>query len=149
MFERCASSIELVYKTNTRDFCFVGISPVCFRLRLYTSDTVENNDSSVEHAKRTLHFHCEINVPWGVNNIKTMLFAFVSRRICRNPKTSHCGGGNGDAALSFLLHPVCRRLAFVHLADFVLGAGIKKHAFGRGGLPRINVRDDSKISNFF
>jgi hypothetical protein len=64
------------------------------------------------------------------------------------PKTGDSGRGNGDAALALLLHPVGGGLALVHLADLVLGAGVVEHALRRGGLARVDVRDDAEVTNF-
>ncbi len=58
-------------------------------------------------------------------------------------------GGDGDAALLLLLHPVHRGGAFVHLADLVRAAGVIQDAFGRGGLTGIDVGHDADIAHSF
>ena len=56
------------------------------------------------------------------------------------------GGGDGDAALLLLLHPVHGRGALVDLADLVRDAGVVQDALGGRGLPRIDVRHDPDVS---
>ena len=56
-------------------------------------------------------------------------------------------GGDGDAALALLLHPVGRRVALVHLANLVLRTCIEKDTFRRSRLPRVDVRDDAEVTN--
>src|SRR5205807_1932228 len=55
------------------------------------------------------------------------------------------GGGDGDAALLFLLHVVHDRRAVVNLADLVRHAGVEEDSFGRGRLPRVDVRRDADV----
>ena len=62
------------------------------------------------------------------------------------PETGRRGGGDGDAALAFLLHPVGHRVAFMHLADLVDHAGVEKDALGQRCLARIDVRGDADVA---
>jgi len=75
----------------------------------------------------------------SVNNIDLMVI----------PKTSRRGGGDRDAALLFLLHPVHRGGAIVNFADFMTAPGVIQNALGRRGLTRVDVSDDSYITSFF
>ena len=64
------------------------------------------------------------------------------------PKTSRRSGGNRDAALLLLLHPVHRGRAFVHFAHAMHLAGVVKHALGRGRLARVDMCGNAEISGF-
>ena len=68
------------------------------------------------------------------------LFLFLS------PEASHSRGGNGDAALPFLLHPVRHGIAVIHIADPVYEACVKKDALGRGGLAGVNMRGNADVT---
>src|SRR5436309_16000514 len=61
------------------------------------------------------------------------------------PETGRRGAGDRDAPLLLLLHPVHRRRALVHLADFVRDARVIKDTFRGGGLTGIDVRHDADI----
>src|SRR3989344_51660 len=89
-------------------------------------------------------------MPGSVDNIETIFlrrinFVFFVRF---HPETSNGCGGDGDAALALLLHPVGRGFAFVHLANLVLTARIEKYALTRRRLTRVNVSDDAEVSYF-
>ena len=62
------------------------------------------------------------------------------------PEAGRGGGGDGDAALAFLLHPVGHGGAFVHLAHLVDRAGVEKDALGRRRLARVDVRGDADVA---
>ncbi len=62
------------------------------------------------------------------------------------PGAGDGGGGDRDAALALLLHPVGDRGALVHLAHLVDGAGIEEDALGRGGLAGVDVRGDADVA---
>src|SRR5476649_2297608 len=62
------------------------------------------------------------------------------------PGTGNGGGGDRDAALALLFHPVGHRGALVDLAHLVDGAGVEKNALGRRGLAGIDVRGDADVA---
>ena len=62
----------------------------------------------------------------------------------RVPVAGGRGGGDGDATLLLLLHPVHRRAALVHLANLVRLAGVVEDALGGGGLAGVNVLRTNK-----
>ena len=148
--EGCSRAIELVDEADTRHLSLVGITPVGLGLRLHARDTVEDDDSTVKHAHRALHFSSEIDMSRRVDNIETeflrrILLVLLARL---RPETGDSGGGDGDAAFALLFHPVGGRLALMHLADLVLRTRIEKDALAGGRLPRVNVRDDAEIAYF-
>ena len=62
------------------------------------------------------------------------------------PIAGRRGGGNGDAALLFLLHPVHGGRAIVDLAHLVGAAGVIKDTLGRRRLAGIDMRHDADIA---
>src|ERR1700756_3015455 len=98
-------------------------------------NSVKHGASAVEHSQRSLDLSSEIYVPRRVNNIDSDVA----------PKTCHRGGGNRNAALLLLLHPVHGRSAFVHLSDAVRSSGIEKDALRRSGLAGIDVGHDADV----
>jgi hypothetical protein len=58
-------------------------------------------------------------------------------------------GGDGDAALLLLLHPVHGRRTFVHFADTVIDARIEEDALGRRRLTGVDVSHDADVAAFF
>src|SRR3989344_1804344 len=92
--KRRAHAVELVYKTDARNFVLVGLPPDSFRLRLYARNAVEHNNTAVEYAKRTLDFHRKVNMPRSVDNIDAIFVFFCSfflGKIGWLPKTRCCG----------------------------------------------------------
>src|SRR5437764_12212599 len=61
------------------------------------------------------------------------------------PEAGGRGGGDGDAALLLLLHPVHDGGAFMDLADLVAHPRIEKDPLGGRGLPRIDMRHDADV----
>ncbi len=79
------------------------------------------------------------------------MFEFTSRLALRSlgvgggPKTSGGGGGDSNAALLLLLHPVHNRRAFMHLADAVRDAGIKKNTLRNGRFSCVDMGNNADI----
>src|SRR5262249_21464406 len=115
----------------------VGLAPDGLGLTLDAHLAVEDNDSTVEHTKRSLYFNGKVDVAGRVDDVDLMIF----------PVTGYGGTDDGDAALALLGHPVGGRLAFVHGADLVLEAGAVQDTLGRGGLAGIDMRDNADVSN--
>ena len=79
-------------------------------------------------------------MPRGVDDVDLMTL----------PVGGHRGGGNRDAALLFLFHPVGRRAAVVAFdeGDFVLQAGPIEDCLGGCGFTGVDVGDDADVSKF-
>jgi hypothetical protein len=60
-------------------------------------------------------------------------------------KTRGRGGGDRDAALLLLFHPVHDGSAFVDLTDLVRNSGVEEDPLGGGRLPGIDVRHDANV----
>ena len=65
------------------------------------------------------------------------------------PGRRNGSGGDRDATLPFLGHPVGHGGAVMHLADFVHHTGIEQDPFCRGGFAGIDVSSDTNISDAF
>ncbi len=127
--------VDLVNKANSRDAVFIGLAPNFFGLRLHAMHGVKHRDRAIEHAQRALHLGREIHVAGRINNVDADVAPGAGRR----------GGGDGNAALLLLLHPVHDGRAFVHLADAMRPSRIEQDALGRSGLAGIDVGHDADV----
>ncbi len=139
MIEIGAHAVHLIDERNARHAILVRLAPYGFRLRLHAGHRVEHGHRAIQHAQRPLHFHGEIHVARRINNIDAVLHSEPA------PGGRRRGGGDGDAALALLLHPVHGGGAFVHFADLVGHTRIEQDALGAGGFPRIDVRHDPDV----
>ena len=57
-------------------------------------------------------------------------------------------GGDGDAALLLLLHPVHGGSAFMNFADLVIDTGVEKDALSRRGFTRVDMSHDPDVPDF-
>ena len=57
------------------------------------------------------------------------------------------GGGDRDAALALLLHPVHLGLAVVDLADLVDLSRVEQEPLGHGRLAGVDVSDDAEVAD--
>ncbi len=130
-------AVHLVDEADPGNAVLVGLTPHRLRLRLHAGNRVEHRDRAVEHAERPLHLGREVHVTGRVDDVDPDVA----------PETGGGGRRNRDAALLFLLHPVHRRRAFVHLADLVRTARIEQDPFRRGGLAGIDVGHDADIAS--
>ncbi len=135
-FEVCADAIHLVDEADARDTVFVGLAPDGLRLRLDASNRVEHGDRAVEHTERPFHFRGEVHVAGRIDDVDTVIA----------PEAGRGRGGDGDATLLFLLHPVHDSGPFVDLTNLVGDARIEEDALGRGGLAGIDVRHDADVA---
>ena len=134
-----ADAIHLVDERDARHAVLVGLAPHGLGLRLDPADRAEDCDRAVEHAEAALDFNREIDVSRRVDNIDAVVA----------PETGGRRRRDRDSALLLLHHPVHRRGAFMHLADFVVDAGVEEHALGSGGFAGIDVSHDADIAHPF
>ena len=130
-----AGLVHLVDEADPRNLVLVGLPPHRLRLRLHTGDRVEAGHRAVQHAQRTLHLGGEVHVARRIDDVDADVLPGAGGR----------GGGDGDAALLLLLHPVHGRSALVHLADTVRDARIEEDALGRRRLAGVDVRHDPDV----
>ena len=135
-----AGAVHLVDEREPRNVIFVRLAPYRFRLRLHAGHGVKNRDRAVQDAQGALDLHGEIHVAGRVNNVDQEILAVAL------PGSGGRGGGDGDAALALLLHPVHRGGAFVDGADLVRHARIKQDALGRSGLAGVDMRHDADVA---
>ncbi len=131
-----ADLVHLVDENDARHMIFVGLTPYRFRLRLDALIAVEHAYRAVEHAQRAFDLDREIDVTGGIDDVEALAV----------PEGRGRGGGDRDAALLLLLHPVHGRSAVVHFADLMRFAGIIEDALRRRRLARIDVGHDAEVS---
>jgi hypothetical protein len=134
---RSRISIHLVDEGDARHVELVGLAPDGLGLRLDARHAVEHHHRAVQHAQRSLDLDREVDVSGRVDQVDVVVA----------PREAGRGGGDGDAALSLLRHPVHGRLALVDLADLVNAARVKQKALGDGGLAGVDVRDDADVAH--
>src|SRR5207302_2747620 len=102
-------------------------------------DGTENADRAVEDAQRTLHFDGEVDVARGIDDVDAVVA----------PERRGSSGGDGDAALLLLDHPVHGGSAVVHLTNLVGAAGVIQDALRRRGFTRVDMSHDPDVPRFF
>ena len=130
-----ADLIHLVDEDDARHIVFVGLAPDSLGLRLDALIAVEDANGAVENAQRTLDLDGEIDVAGRVDDVQALAV----------PKGRRRGGGDRDAALLLLLHPVHGGGAVMHFADLMGLAGIIEDALRRRRLARIDVGHDAEV----
>src|SRR5690606_13806508 len=96
-------------KDNARHLVFVALAPNRLGLRLDALIGVQHAYRTVEHAQRTLHFDCEIDVTRRVDDIEALAV----------PERGGRGRRDRDAALLLLRHPVHGGRALMGLAHLM------------------------------
>ena len=94
--EVSAQLVHLVHEADTRDVVLSSLTPNLLGLGLHAFFAVEHCNSTVQDTQGTLHLNGEVHVTGGVDDVDLVTL----------PETGHSSGGNGDAALFLLLHPV-------------------------------------------
>ena len=74
------------------------------------------------------------------------LESFIGAVLLLCPIAGGSRGGNGNAALAFLFHPVGDGVAIIDITHLMDEAGVKKNALGGGGLAGIDVRRDADVA---
>jgi hypothetical protein len=92
---------------------------------------------------RALDFDGEVDVARGVDDVDAVLGKIAGHAL---PEGGGRGRGDRDAAFLFLLHPVHRGGAVVHLADLVIDAGVEQDALGGGRFAGIDVGTDADVA---
>ena len=131
-----AGAVELVDEAEARHAVPVGLAPDRLRLGLDAGHAVEHDDRAVEHAQAALDLDGEVHVPGRIDDVDAMIAPEGGRR----------GGGDGDAALLLLRHPVHRGCALVDLADLVDLLGVEEDPLGDRGLAGVDVGNDADVA---
>ena len=133
--ELSADPVHLVDEADPRHAVAVRLPPDRLGLRLDAGHAVEDRDSAVENAQRALHLDGEVDVARRVDQVDGVVTPHAGRR----------RGGNRDAALLLLLHPVHRGCALVDLTDLVVDAGVEQDPLGGRGFARVDMRHDADV----
>jgi hypothetical protein len=131
-----AGAIHLVDVGDAGDAVLVGLAPDRLGLRLDAGHRVEDRDCSVQHPQRALHLDREVDVARGIEDVDPVLA----------PLAGGCRGGDRDAALLLLLHPVHHRGSLVDLAHLVGATRVVENPLGGRGLPGVDVRHDPDVA---
>ena len=107
-------------------------------MRLDAHFAVEDGNSAVEHAQRTLHLCRKVDVPWRIDNINLVAF----------PEAGHRRRGNGDTPLLFLRHPVGGGAAIIALdgTDFMRQAGTVQNTLSGSRFTGVDMGNNADIS---
>src|SRR5262249_39400692 len=97
----------------------------------------EHGDDTVEDPQRPLDLDGEVDVAGGVDQVDRVAA----------PRERGRGGGDADAALLFLLHPVGDRGAFGDLAHARDDTGVEQDALGGGRLAGVDMRGDADVTD--
>jgi hypothetical protein len=106
-------------------------------LGFYPTYPTKKGDHSIHYPEGPFHLSSEIHMTRGIDEVYVVAF----------PGDSGGRGGDGDAPLPFLGHPVQSSLALIHPAETMLLSGDEKHGFGKGGLAGVDVRGYPNISD--
>jgi len=75
-----SDTVELVDEADPRHAIFVRLPPDRLRLGLDTLYAVEDDDTAVEDAERTLNFDRKVDVPRCIDNVDTVIPPKAGRR---------------------------------------------------------------------
>ncbi len=132
-----ADPVHLVDVGDPRHAVLVGLAPDGLRLRLDAGDRVEQRDRAVEHAQRALDLDGEVDVARRVDDVDPVAL----------PLAGGGRGGDRDAALLLLLHPVHDGGALVNLPHLVGPPCVIEDALGRRRLTGVDVSHDPDVAS--
>ncbi|MPM54606.1 hypothetical protein SDC9_101384 [bioreactor metagenome] len=141
-----AHDIHLIDVDHAGDLVGIRLTPHGLGLGLHAALGAQHRYGAVQHTQRTLHFHGEVHMARGIDDIDAGIRKLVLRPL---PVASRGGGRDGDAALLLLLHPVHGGSAVMGLTDLVVHAGVEQNALGSSRLARVNVGHNADIAGVF
>ena len=144
-----ADTVHLVDEGDARDLVFGGLAPDCFRLGLHAGNAAEYRHRAIQHAHGALDFGRKIDVAGSIDDIHPVLQPgkrLVSAIVLLGPIASGCSGGNGDAALAFLLHPVGHGIAVIDITHAMDEPGVKEDALGGGRFASIDMGGNADVA---
>ena len=131
-----AQTVELVHEANARHAVAVGLAPYGLGLWLYAGNAFEHGNRAVEDLQRTLNLNGEVHVARSINDVDTVVA----------PECGGRSGGDGDATLLLLLHPVHGGGTIVHFTDLVGLTSVVQDALGGSGLTGVDVGHDAHVA---
>ena len=134
-----AGTVHLVDEHDPGHVVAIGLPPDGFGLGLDAAHGAEHRHDTIENPHRAFHLDGEIDVAGGVDDVDPIVL----------PAGGNGGGGDGDAPLTLLFHPVGDGGAIVDLAHLVDHARVEQNPFGRGGLAGVDMSGDTDISDAF
>src|SRR5690606_28400024 len=138
-----ALAVRLVDVDDPRYAVLGRLTPDGLGLALRAGGAAEHDNGAVEHGQRTLHFDGEVNVTGGVNDVHPVVVVLLLRTL---PERGNGRGGDGDATLLLLHHPVSGRRTIMGLAHLVVDACVEQDPLGGSGLARIHVGHDADVA---
>src|SRR5262249_32862816 len=133
-----ADAVHLVDEADAGGVILVGLTPDGLGLRLDACDSIEDDNTAIQHTQRTFHLDREVHMARRIDDIDAM----------PQPKAGCRGGCDGNAALLLLRHPIHRRGSLMHLTDLMDLLGVEQDPFCGRGLARIYVGNDADVSRF-
>src|SRR3954452_17023813 len=130
-----AGAVKLVDEADAGHAIAIGLPPDRLGLGLDTGDAVEHDHRAVEHAEASLHLHGEVHVPGRIDDVDAVVV----------PEAGGCRGGDRDAALLLLGHPVHGGRALMDLTELVDLLRVEEDPLGDGRLARVDMGDDSDV----
>ncbi len=137
-----ADAVHLVDERKPRHLVLVGLAPDRLRLGLHPTDRAVDHAGPVQHPHRALDLDGEVHVSRRVDDVDVVLGIGLVHAL---PEAGGRRGGDGDATLLLLLHPVHGGGAIMHLTDLVIDAGIEQDALGRRGLAGVDVSRNANV----
>lgn len=134
--------VHLVDEGQARHLILVGLAPDRFGLGLHTAHGAVHHAGAIQHAHRALDLDGEVDVSRGVDDVDPVLGI---GKVHAFPEGGHGSGGDGDATLLLLFHPVGRGRAIVHFTQLVVDAGVIQDALGGRGFSCIDVSRNTNV----
>ena len=131
-----AGAVHLVDEAHAGHAVAVGLAPHRLGLGLHPGHPVEDGHRPVEDPQRALDLDGEVDVAGGVDDVDAVVV----------PDAVGGRGGDGDAPLLLLVHPVHGGGPVVDLADLVVAARVVEDPLGGGGLARVDVGHDPDVA---
>lgn len=138
-----ALTVHLVHERDARNLVLVSLTPYGFRLRLHAAHGAVHHHGAVQNTHGTLYLDGKVHVSRGVDDVEAMLRELHGHTF---PEGSGRSGGDRDATLLFLLHPVHGGGAIMHFTDFVVYTGVKQNTLGSSGLTGVDVSGDTDVT---
>ena len=138
--------VHLIDVDHPGNMVVIRLTPHSLRLGLNAALGAHDGNRAVQHAQRTFHFHGEVHVARGVDDVDARLGELV---LAAFPIAGGSRGGDGDTTLLLLLHPVHGGSTLVRLTQLVVHARVVQNTLCGRGLACIDVCHDADISCVF
>jgi len=133
-----AQTIQLVDEGQAGDIVSLHLPVDSQGLTLHSAHGAQNQNGTIQNSKGALHFHREIHVTWGVDNIDV---GVLPQGICSCRL-------DGDPPLSLQLHAIHGGPHIILSPNFVHfrnSSGVKENSLRQRRLATVYMRRDSYI----